>query len=330
MLFNFERGCQQMKQVRSRIFSPQYQGNKKAQIARQGFFTIPDNLWFDEERSIMVTIHSHPLTKAKAPVPHNHDFFELCYVYQGNFYNIIDGCEIVQQSNTLILLSPQAVHSTYIKKDSDIVFNILIQRSLVENLLVRILDSHNVFCRFFLDNLYLTNRYKPYMVFQCTDILLRGIQEIIQEFFDQRPFYQNVMTVKILELILEISRISNCELERNNEASGREQTSDEMMQYIRRNYATVTLESVSAAFHYSPSYISQTIKNEYQMNFSQIISRLKLQNACYYLKNSSLPIEQIIELVGYKDISYFYKIFRRSYQISPKKYRELHQRGRFI
>ena len=46
-----------------------------------------------------------------------------------------------------------------------------------------------------------------------------------------------------------------------------------------------------------------------------------MQQAVYMLSNSAVPVTDIIESVGYDNTSYFYRIFREKYGMSPKEYR---------
>lgn len=40
------------------------------------------------------------------------------------------------------------------------------------------------------------------------------------------------------------------------------------------------------------------------------------------LRDSEMSIEEIMFRVGYTDISYFYKIFRQRYNLTPGQYRQ--------
>ncbi|MEE1490669.1 MAG: helix-turn-helix transcriptional regulator, partial [Massilioclostridium sp.] len=71
----------------------------------------------------------------------------------------------------------------------------------------------------------------------------------------------------------------------------------------------------------SPSYVSRIIKTHLNQSFASIVHNKKLENACRYLSASDLPVEQVIEIVGYSDVSHFYKIFKQKYGLSPRQYR---------
>lgn len=299
------------------LFSLQQQKNLK-----KGCHTIEDSEWFITDAEAIVTLHDFRYVRNEKPeYPHNHDFFEMSYVYQGRFYNTVDGHAIEQQANTLVLLSPRALHACYIKQQSDIVFNILIKRSLVEKIFVRMFSEDDVVFRFFLDSIYNIHQKKPYLVFHCNDELVGLVHSIIREHFDHKLFSQNIMIAKLIELFSELSRLYQETCRDDSPVPDSNRSLVEILDYIETNYSSVTLTTVAEHFNYSPSYVSKIIKNHLNQTFASILHNMKLENACRYLSASDLPIEQIVEIVGYTDVSHFYKIFRQKYGMSPRQYR---------
>ena len=109
------------------------------------------------------------------PYPHNHDFFEMSYVYKGTFHNIIGGQQIDQPEDSLVLLSPQAKHRCFTRSSDDLVFNILIKRELIEKIFVQMLSESESVCRFFLDSLYNVRQKQPYLFFSCDNALTEPV-----------------------------------------------------------------------------------------------------------------------------------------------------------
>lgn len=92
--------------------------------------------------------------------------------------------------------------------------------------------------------------------------------------------------------------------------------------YMSRNLDTVTLRSVAENFNYSTSYICRLISASTGSTFSKLLTDLKLQRACILLKENRIGIDRISELLGYSDISSFYRAFRRVYNCTPVEYRK--------
>ena len=99
-------------------------------------------------------------------LPHKHDFYEIAYVYQGEFINEFpDGNKLVATDGHLILMNPYAAHLPYTVHREDIVFNILLRKSYVEQILVNLLSGNKLFLNFFLDSIYGHHQENNYMIF---------------------------------------------------------------------------------------------------------------------------------------------------------------------
>ena len=46
-----------------------------------------------------------------------------------------------------------------------------------------------------------------------------------------------------------------------------------------------------------------------------------MESACNYLKNYTLSTEKIAEIIGYNDLSYLHKVFKKNFLMTPKEYR---------
>lgn len=53
----------------------------------------------------------------------------------------------------------------------------------------------------------------------------------------------------------------------------------------------------------------------------ELVQAKRLNQASYLLTTTSLSVMEIASMVGYDNISYFHRIFKKRYQMSPRKYR---------
>lgn len=72
---------------------------------------------------------------------HNHDYFELTYVIEGNVLNIIDGNELYMRMGDICLVNPQAVHELRCINPDTTLVNICIKPSLMDGTLQRFARS---------------------------------------------------------------------------------------------------------------------------------------------------------------------------------------------
>ncbi|MCT3591261.1 AraC family transcriptional regulator [Levilactobacillus brevis] len=58
------------------------------------------------------------------------------------------------------------------------------------------------------------------------------------------------------------------------------------------------------------------------MTFSELIQKLRLKQVCFYLENTSEPIESIANTCGFSNITFFYKKFKNQYGQTPHQFRK--------
>ena len=91
---------------------------------------------------------------------------------------------------------------------------------------------------------------------------------------------------------------------------------------MQSNYRHLTLDSLADNFHYNKTYLSDLIKKYTGLSFIKLMTKLKMSHAGEYLKNTTLSIEKIAELVGYNSSDHFSKTFKTYYSCSPQQYRK--------
>ena len=83
-----------------------------------------------------------------------------------------------------------------------------------------------------------------------------------------------------------------------------------------------TLKDVAARVHLNPSYFSVLFKEQVNLNFSEYVTRRRIQRAKELVISTTLPINEIAEEVGYKTAKYFIKIFKEIEGMTPSAYRK--------
>lgn len=96
----------------------------------------------------------------------------------------------------------------------------------------------------------------------------------------------------------------------------------DIVKYIEQNYSTdLSLQEVAGKFYVSREYISRKFKHEYGINFSDFIVNIRIDKAKLLMQNPHLKLAQISEMVGFHDVKYFSKVFKKQIGLSPKDYR---------
>lgn len=84
----------------------------------------------------------------------------------------------------------------------------------------------------------------------------------------------------------------------------------------------ISLEEIAGKFYVSKEYLSKIFKQEYGVTITDYIVQLRMELAYYHLTESELSIKEISETVGYEDVSYFYRVFRKYFGVAPGEMRK--------
>ena len=95
-----------------------------------------------------------------------------------------------------------------------------------------------------------------------------------------------------------------------------------IIQYIRKQYNTVTLSSLAEHFHKSESYLCRYIKQETGYFLTHLLKEFRIKQEALMLRDTNCSVEEIMLNVGYTDISYFYKTFKKYYKMTPVAFRK--------
>lgn len=159
-----------------------------------------------------------------------------------------------------------------------------------------------------------------------TPEMKRYIQKTVFEFY-RMDSYRNANTISVLSMLFShVMRTCHeyAALYDSRDIDGRNEEFVYMLliQYINQNYSTVTLKTLSEAFHYSESFLSRMIHRQAGKTFSRIVQDCKMAHGKELLEFTNIPIGQICEIIGYSSPEHFSRIFKREYQVSPSDYRK--------
>ena len=108
-----------------------------------------------------------------------------------------------------------------------------------------------------------------------------------------------------------------------NDTTGRNTVEKEMVSYIQQNYTgKILLREFGEQFHLSEKYISRYFKEHFHITLSQYVTYLRLEHAKQMLQETDISVTEVAMQSGYQNVSYFIRSFKKTYGVSPLKYRK--------
>lgn len=92
--------------------------------------------------------------------------------------------------------------------------------------------------------------------------------------------------------------------------------------YIEANLEyNIKLSNLANAFGYNEQYIGRLFKKEMHMNFSEYVNMQRIRHAKILLKETTESVIIISMSVGFNNVTYFNKMFKKHTGITPLEYR---------
>ena len=97
-----------------------------------------------------------------------------------------------------------------------------------------------------------------------------------------------------------------------------------VMDYVELHYTdpNITLADIAKQFFVSPNYLSFCFKKEMGIGFTVYLRNLRIEKSKELLKDITLKIYEVSNLVGITDSRYYTRIFKEVTGIGPKEYRK--------
>ena len=99
---------------------------------------------------------------------------------------------------------------------------------------------------------------------------------------------------------------------------------ERVVAYLQEHYSeNLRLEKVAKSLGASQSSVMHKLKKEKETTFSRILNGIRIKEAKRLLTFTSFPISEISLRCGFKDQSYFTKVFSKEVNITPREFRKM-------
>jgi len=97
---------------------------------------------------------------------------------------------------------------------------------------------------------------------------------------------------------------------------------EKVKKYILIHYKQkLVLKELAAMYNMNSNYMSSIFKEVCGKGFSDYLTDVRLEHACSMLMTTKMSINEIAQEVGFDNSSYFYRVFKNTFGVTPLKYR---------
>ncbi len=291
---------------------------KKDLYTSQASFVIESEKFLGKDRMIMLRKHTRFIDFPR----HRHNYIEINYVYNGKLKQRVGNESICLQQGELLFLNQHIDHEIEACAKEDIIINFIIQPKFFE-FIFSYLSSDNLMSNFIINSLYNNTQDGQFLYYAVSGV--SSIQELIRKMIDEimAPSLLSESTLKLYMGLLMIELIKHSDkLGQKQENSSRQFLIVEAMKYIDEHYQNGSLYELAEKLNQPHYSVSKQIKRATNYTFKELVQEKRLTKAKQLLESTDISITEIVELVGYDNISYFYRIFKTKYGYTPKKFRE--------
>ncbi len=140
---------------------------------------------------------------------------------------------------------------------------------------------------------------------------------LYKEFRRRDPVSSLALEALCLELLVESVR-SNSPSAEDRIPRWLLQVRDRLHEEYHTDIAVTDL-ATEAQVH--PAHLARAFRQRYGATVGEYVRRLRIESACKQLLDSSMPISEIAESMGFCDQAYFSKVFRNEVGVTPGQYR---------
>lgn len=130
-------------------------------------------------------------------------------------------------------------------------------------------------------------------------------------------------TEELNEISLNIIRVYTSAVSHHSYASYSPMISNAMNYIANHLDLPLSLKDVADSLNVNPSYLSTQFKKETGVTVTDYIRAQKIEYASILLTTTSRQVQEVAEAVGFYDVQYFSKLFKKEKGSTPSTYRQI-------
>lgn len=275
------------------------------------------NTHVDRDFPYNTLLCSIPLDFQEVPL-HWHDEMEIIYIKKGHGYVTVDFKQYKVSGSTIVLILPGQLHSIEQYDDlsmeyENIIFNIGMLLPRIEDI------SSTNFLRPFLNG-QITVPTVYSIVFEHYDALAACLDACDEINRTKPEGYDLYIKSKLFEFFFVLS--SRCRNEKNPRTIRSLGKIKIILKFVENNYMhKISVSEVADRVDFSESHFMRYFKENMGTSFVEYLRDYRLTMAARLLLVSDSTILNIAEEVGFDNLSYFNRAFKKKYGMTPREYR---------
>lgn len=255
---------------------------------------------------------------------HEHVFHEIVFVEEGTAEH--QSCEGVRRlvAGDIIVIRPRIWHRYFNTQNFQII-NCLFDRTILIDQKVFLSMAKGAF-DLVQRPVQCPVRTPPTFLHatpQQREAIVETLNGMIQERREKRIDWEGSLMAHLLNLIIQISRVNNEPYREEALSHSNRNLANMLLVYLEGHFREeITLSQLSTQFRSSPSHLSRIFKKRIGIGIIEYINHLRIEAACKLLRTTDWTASQIALDVGYEEIPYFFRRFRRELRTSPLEYRK--------
>lgn len=246
---------------------------------------------------------------------HVREFYKIVYFFQGEGEYLVDGRCYPIQSGTAILAHPRFETTYRIAGVPLDLCNILFLPEFIQDNLAK-LKGHADFFSIF-------NKSEPAMsglyVFPCVKELEKLILRMLSEYKACEENYRVTLELLLTDLLIQLSR--------NAQKGMQKFKAGDIFNTLKRQIEAhctepFSLDEAAAEFGVSKSHLCRLFHRQSGSTIMAELNRLRLNAARRMLLDTDLPVTEICYKCGFRDLSCFFRNFRRGTGVTPLVFRK--------
>ena len=137
---------------------------------------------------------------------------------------------------------------------------------------------------------------------------------------DHQSSRQILLSLHFSELLCQLSEIISEHLPMHENYP---QSLSKILYYINENYTkNIQLDDIAAHTSFSKQYCMRLFKKHMGRTINDYILEFRMKHASYLLRETYMNVNEASDYLGFSSVSYFSRVFKKYYGISPSEYSE--------